>query len=56
MTAISSIDSNLSELIANATNATNATNADLAVRSKVWEWWYFFSLCREVFYYSMVVV
>jgi hypothetical protein len=33
MTAISSIDSNLSELIA---NATNATNADLAVRSKVW--------------------
>ncbi|CAB5494393.1 DNA topoisomerase III (EC, partial [Bathymodiolus azoricus thioautotrophic gill symbiont] len=33
MTAISSIDSNLSELIA---NATNAANADLAVRSKVW--------------------
>ena len=33
MTAISSIDGNLSELIA---NATNATNADLAVRSKVW--------------------
>jgi DNA topoisomerase-3 len=34
MTAISSIDGNLSELIA---NATNATNADLAVRSKVIE-------------------